>query len=124
MFIKKQKSSEFQKASNSDSDFEYVDEDFIDGEEEFGGASRSVRFSIRALNFNMMISSQNASYGDSRPSGQRASLLSRASSLVAQNNQNRRSTRDSRPSAVANNFDRSSKLLMGYLNPHLQSSKN
>jgi hypothetical protein len=97
-----------------------VDEDFIDGEEEFGGASRSVRFSIRALNFNMMITSQNNSFAaETRAAGQRASLLSRASSLVAQNNQNRRSTRDSRPSAVANNFDRSSKLLMAYLNPNL-----
>jgi hypothetical protein len=96
-----------------------VDEDFIDGEEEFGGASRSVRFSIRALNFNMMITSQNNSFAAETRPAQRASLLSRASSLVAQNNQNRRSTRDSRPSAVANNFDRSSKLLMAYLNPNL-----
>lgn len=53
--IKKQTSLEFEKANESDcSDFENID-DFIDDQEEFGGASRAVKHSIRALNINMMI---------------------------------------------------------------------
>lgn len=50
----KQDSVGFQQASNSDSEFEYID-DYIDEAEEFNGASRAVKMSIRALNFNMML---------------------------------------------------------------------
>ena len=55
--VKKEESAGFKQANNSDSDFEFLD-DQIDEDEEFGGASRSVKLSIRALNFNMMISDQ------------------------------------------------------------------
>jgi hypothetical protein len=79
--IKKEKSNEFQQASNSDSDFEYIDDDFIDEEEEFGGASRAVKLSIKALNFNMMIADKNQK--NDPGTLRRVSLLSRASSLVA-----------------------------------------
>ena len=44
----------FQKARDSDSDFEF-DDDFIDEDEEWAGASGSIKLSIRALNFNRMI---------------------------------------------------------------------
>lgn len=53
--LKKEASAGFKQANNSDSDFEFLDDE-IDEDEEFGGASRSVKLSIRALNFNMMIS--------------------------------------------------------------------
>ena len=42
--------SNFEKANMSDSDFE---DDIIEDDEEFGGASRAVKLSIWALNFNM-----------------------------------------------------------------------
>jgi hypothetical protein len=51
----KQDSSDFQnfaKASEDDPDFE---DDQIDDDEEFGGASRAVKYSIKALHFNRMI---------------------------------------------------------------------
>jgi len=76
----KQESAEFQKASNTDSDFENISDDFIDDDEEFGGASRSVKHSIRALNFNMMLNNKN------NVPYKRVSLLSRASNLVAGSN--------------------------------------
>lgn len=44
----------FVQASGSDSEFEHID-DYIDEAEEFNGASRAVKLSIRALNFNMML---------------------------------------------------------------------
>jgi len=55
--LKRQESEgdQFQKASGSDSEFEQFD-DYIDEAEEFAGASRAIKLSIRALNFNMMIS--------------------------------------------------------------------
>ena len=52
--LKRNDSVDFAKASGSDSEFEHCD-DHIDDAEEFGGASRSVKLSIRALNFNMML---------------------------------------------------------------------
>jgi len=61
------------KASNSDSEFEEID-DYIDDMEEFGGFSRAVKHSIRALNFNMVMHEEY-----SMVQSNRASLLSRAS---------------------------------------------
>lgn len=52
--VDKQDSVDFVKASGSDSEFEYLD-DYVDEAEEFNGASRAVKLSIRALNFNMML---------------------------------------------------------------------
>ena len=54
----------------SDSDFE---DDIIDDDEEFGGASRAVKLSIRALNFNMGLDAKNKALNT------RVSLLQRAS---------------------------------------------
>ena len=74
----KQGSCEFDKINESDSDFSENTDDFIDVDEEFGGASRAVKLSIRALNFNTMISNKKA---EKNPQTQRRiSLLSRASS--------------------------------------------
>ena len=89
---KQEDSSEFEKASDGDSEFE---DDYIDASEEFAGASRSVKLSIRALHFNNMIAYQNGS--------KRVSLLSRASNLVS----------SGRPSAenTMGNFDCNSKFL-------------
>ena len=53
--LQKEDSSDFQnfqKASEDDPDFE---DDHIDDDEEFAGASRAVKFSIKALHFNRMI---------------------------------------------------------------------
>ena len=53
--LQKQDSSDFQnfaKASEDDPDFE---DDYISDDEEFAGASRAVKFSIKALHFNRMI---------------------------------------------------------------------
>jgi hypothetical protein len=78
--MKKQESLEFQKASASDcSDFDNID-DYIDDQEEFGGASRAVKLSIRALNFNMMISNKQVEKDPGTL--RRVSLLSRASSNI------------------------------------------
>ena len=52
--VNKQDSVGFVQASGSDSEFEHID-DYIDEAEEFNGASRAVKLSIRALNFNMML---------------------------------------------------------------------
>ena len=52
--VDKQDSVDFVKASGSDSEFEYLD-DYVYEAEEFNGASRAVKLSIRALNFNMML---------------------------------------------------------------------
>mgnify|MGYP006116817831 CR=1 FL=1 len=111
--MKKQMSCEFEKANESDSDFSENIDDFIDVDEEFGGASRAVKLSIRALNFNMMISDKQA---DKDPGTlRRISLLSRASSN-AQMMQSGRS--NNRTSILANkNYDRSSKLLNLYMQP-------
>ena len=48
--------SNFEKANPSDSD---VEDDVIEDDEEFGGASRAVKLSIRALNFNMGLDAKN-----------------------------------------------------------------
>ena len=97
--LRKEKSSEFQQAANSDSDFEYIEDDYIDEEEEFGGASRAVKLSIRALNFNMMIADK--SQKTDPDTLRRVSLLSRASSLVASSRTAKDSTdRSARPSVV------------------------
>lgn len=74
--LQRQQSSEFDQADRDDSDFEEMD-DFIEEDEEFGGANRAVKLSIRALNFNMMLSEKNDN------SFRRVSLLSRASGLMA-----------------------------------------
>jgi hypothetical protein len=58
-------------------DFENID-DFIDEEEEYG---KSHKFSIKCLNFHMMINEQLFT-----SSSQKISLLSRASSLMMSNN--------------------------------------
>ena len=71
--------------------------------------------SIRALNFNMMISNKK----EEKDPGtlRRVSLLSRASSNYVSSNRNNRT------SIVANkNYDRSSKLLNLYLGPQQQTS--
>ena len=105
--MKKQESCEFQKATESDSDFDNCD-DFIDDDEEFGGASRAVKLSIRALNFNMMISDKKVEKDPGTL--RRISLLSRASSNIVSNRTNNRT------SVIANkNYDRSSKLLNLYM---------
>ena len=120
--VKKEESAGFKQANNSDSDFEFLD-DQIDEDEEFGGASRSVKLSIRALNFNAMISDQRFQSDPTTHSSQgRASLLSRASSLVAQNTQQKKG--NSRPSAVAQGLDRNSKLLQLYLQPQMTSNRD
>lgn len=67
----------FQVASNEDSEFESGD-DQIEDNEEFGGASRAVKLSIRAFQFNTMLSEKNNS-ACYKP---RVSLLSRASNYV------------------------------------------
>lgn len=102
--IKKEKSNDaFVQASNSDSDFEYIDDDFIDEEEEFGGASRAVKLSIRALNFNMMIADKKQKTDPDTL--RRVSLLSRASSNIASSSIRTDTAKDStnrssRPSIV------------------------
>ena len=53
--LAKEKSVGFDQASPNDPDFEEID-DYIDEDEELSGASRAVKLSIRALNFNMMCS--------------------------------------------------------------------
>lgn len=80
--IGKQESAEFSKADGDDSDFEFIEDDFIADDEEFGGASRAVKLSIRALNFNMMLSNKEAEKNP-RTTNQRASLLSKASNMVS-----------------------------------------
>jgi len=83
----------FRQASRGDSDFDFID-DHIDDEEECGGATRAIRYSIKCLDFHMMmaeksliehITSQHISKSSS--SGKKASLLSRASSLMANTKQ-------------------------------------
>ena len=109
---KQDSGDQFQKANNSDSDFEC--DDFIDDDEEFGGASRSVKLSIRALNFNMMLSHKNE-----QP--KRVSLLSRASNYVAGNQGGRTSVLKDQKQT---NYGRSSKLLNLYLQPQGTSSRD
>ena len=84
--MKKQMSCEFEKANESDSDFSEKIDDFIDVDEEFGGASRAVKLSIRALNFNMMISDKQAEKDPGTL--RRISLLSRASNNAQMMNNN------------------------------------
>ena len=119
--VDRQDSVDFQKASGSDSEFEHID-DYVDEAEEFNGASRAVKLSIRALNFNMMLAEK-----QSELSGQiglwrdlgtlrGVSLLSRASSLV----QNANKAENQRAGGLQQkNFDRSSKLLNSYITPTL-----
>lgn len=103
-------SCEFEKANESDSDFSENIDDFIDVDEEFGGASRAVKLSIRALNFNMMITDKQAEKDPGTL--RRISLLSRASS----NAQLQSGRSNNRTSIVANkNYDRSSRLLNLYM---------
>ena len=71
-------SCEFEQANESDSDFSENIDDFIDVDEEFGGASRAVKLSIRALNFNMMITDKKVEKDPGTL--RRVSLLSRANS--------------------------------------------
>lgn len=54
LFIDKQGSADFEQADKNDSEFEEID-DFIEEDEEFGGASRAVKMSIKAFNFNMLL---------------------------------------------------------------------
>lgn len=91
--VGKQDSVGFQQASGSDSEFEYID-DYIDEAEEFNGASRAVKMSIRALNFNMMLAEKQKEQ-DPGQYRQKISLLSRASNLVQQNNTNKGGGSDS-----------------------------
>jgi len=59
--VDKQDSVGFVQASGSDSEFEHID-DYIDEAEEFNGASRAVKLSIRALNFNMMLAEKQSDH--------------------------------------------------------------
>ena len=54
LHLEKEGSAEFDKADKDDSEFEDID-DYIEEDEEFGGASRAVKMSIKAFNFNMML---------------------------------------------------------------------
>lgn len=91
---KRQESMDFQKASGSDSEFEYFD-DFVDEAEEFNGASRAVKLSIRALNFNMMLAEKQ---GEQDPGTlRRVSLLSRASTLINSNRVAQQADHGNRP---------------------------
>lgn len=58
LHIGKEQSAEFDKASPNDPDFEEID-DFIEEDEELSGASKAIKLSIRALNFNMMFALNN-----------------------------------------------------------------
>lgn len=105
--VDKQDSVDFQKASGSDSEFEYLD-DYVDEAEEFNGASRAVKLSIRALNFNMMLAEKQSEQDPGTL--RKVSLLSRASSLVQNTNKG-----DSQRPISQKNYDRSSKLLNLYI---------
>lgn len=76
LHIGKEQSAEFDKASPNDPDFEEID-DFIEEDEELSGASKAIKLSIRALNFNMMFALQNNNH---QP--QRISLLSKANGIM------------------------------------------
>jgi hypothetical protein len=105
LFVDKQDSVDFQKASGSDSEFDHQD-DYIDEAEEFNGASRAVKLSIRALNFNTMLADKQREQAPA--SHRKVSLLSRASHLVQKEN----NADNQRPQQ---NYDRSSKLLNMYI---------
>jgi len=104
--VDKQDSVDFVKASGSDSEFEYLD-DYVDEAEEFNGASRAVKLSIRALNFNMMLAEKQSEQDPN--SHRKVSLLSRASHLVQNTNNKAENPRTQK------NYDRSSKLLNLYI---------
>ena len=113
--VDKQDSVDFVKASGSDSEFEYLD-DYVDEAEEFNGASRAVKLSIRALNFNMMLAEKQSEQDPN--SHRKVSLLSRASSLVQNGNKN-----DNQRNSSQKNYDRSSKLLNLYIKQQQTSSQ-
>ena len=110
----RQDSVDFQKASGSDSEFEHID-DYVDEAEEFNGASRAVKLSIRALNFNMMLAEKQSEQDPSTVRG--VSLLSRASNLIQNNNQQNTNKTENQKSGQLQqqNYDRSSKLLNSYI---------
>ena len=112
----RQDSVDFQKASGSDSEFEHID-DYVDEAEEFNGASRAVKLSIRALNFNMMLAEKQSEQDPTTVRG--VSLLSRASNLIQNNNQQNKKTNETENQKSGQlqqqNYDRSSKLLNSYI---------
>lgn len=73
----------FKEASHRDADFDFYD-DHIDEQEECGGASRAVKYSIRCLDFNNMISEKDFLAQNSKTSSSdlKVSLLSRASGIM------------------------------------------
>ena len=68
------------------SDFEF--DDHIDDEEECAGCDRAIRYSIKCLDFQMMIAEKSLLdiINKKSSSGKKASLLNRASSLMANSN--------------------------------------
>lgn len=100
----------FNEASRRDSDFEFID-DHIDDEEECAGANRAIKYSIRCLDFHMMMAEKSLleQISKSSSSGNKASLLSRASSFMI-------NTKEVRPSNInIKKFNDANRILNGYM---------